>query len=576
VFLAPDTQRPFFSGTYFPPEQRHGMPAFRTVLEKVAEFHSTRTAELRDHGDKLVGVLGELQPPPDRGEAPLTREALGVARATLQREFDGRFGGFGEAPKFPHPMNLEFLLRTWRASAGDQEPDLQALFMSTLTLTRMAEGGLYDQLGGGFCRYSVDPYWMIPHFEKMLYDNGQLLAVAAQAAAATGEPLFRRVTEETADWMLRDLRDAQGGFYSTLDADSEGHEGKFYVWSPDEARSLLEPDAYEVFARRFGLDREPNFEGRWHLHVFKSVAEVAAELSLDEATAQAHLDSARARLLGARNARVWPGRDEKILTSWNGLALAGLAAASRTLARCEYAEAGYRAVRFLREQAWRDGRLLAVHKDGQSRFPAYLDDYASLAWGLLELLQARWDEDALGWLVELTETMLAHFEDAEAGGFYFTADDHEALIVRPKTFSDDATPAGNGVAARVLVRLGYLLGEMRYLDAAERTLRAARAAIERYPHGHGSLLMALDEFTDPPLIVVLRGPEDELDTWRAEVDKLYDPRRVVLAVPADATRLPEALASKKPLPGTAAYLCRGMTCSEPARSLGALIRALRS
>jgi uncharacterized protein YyaL (SSP411 family) len=576
VFLAPDTQRPFFSGTYFPPEQRHGMPAFRTVLEKVAEFHSTRTAELREHGNKLVGVLGELQPPPDRGEAPLTREALGVARATLQREFDGRFGGFGEAPKFPHPMNLEFLLRTWRASAGDQEPDLQALFMSTLTLTRMAEGGLYDQLGGGFCRYSVDPYWMIPHFEKMLYDNGQLLAVAAQAAAATGEPLFRRVTEETADWMLRDLRDAQGGFYSTLDADSEGHEGKFYVWTPDEARALLEPDAYEVFARRFGLDREPNFEGRWHLHVFKSVADVAAELSLDETTAQAHLDSARARLLEARNARVWPGRDEKILTSWNGLALAGLAAASRTLARCEYAEAGYRAARFLREQAWRDGRLLAVHKDGQSRFPAYLDDYASLAWGLLELLQARWDEDALGWLVELTETMLAHFEDAEAGGFYFTADDHEALIVRPKTFSDDATPAGNGVAARLLVRLGYLLGEMRYLDAAERTLRAARAAIDRYPHGHGSLLMALDEFTDPPLIVVLRGPEDELDTWRAELDKLYDPRRVVLAVPADATRLPEALASKKPLPGTAAYLCRGMTCSEPARSLGALIRALRS
>jgi uncharacterized protein len=448
--------------------------------------------------------------------------------------------------------------------------------MATLTLTRMAEGGIYDQLGGGFARYSVDPYWMIPHFEKMLYDNGQLLAVIAQAASATGEPLFRRVAEETADWLLRELRDPRGGFYATLDADSEGHEGKFYVWTPGDVRNLLDADQYEVFVRRFGLDREANFEGSWHLHVFRSITDIAVELSLDEADAQQHLDAARVTLLQERSRRIWPGRDEKILTSWNGLAIAGLAAASRTLAECRYAEAAHRAALFLREQCWRDGRLLAVHKDGQSRFPAYLDDYASLAWGLLELVQARWDTGIFNWAVELTEVMLQHFSDADAGGFYFTADDGEALILRPKTFADDATPAGNGVAARLLVRLGYLLGETRYLDAAEKTLRAAHAAIDRYPHGHGSLLMALDEFTEPPLIIVVRGAADDIDTWRAEVDKLYDPRRMLIGVPSDSAQLPAALASKAPLHETAAYLCRGMTCSEPARSLGALLRALKN
>ncbi|MGI9247193.1 MAG: thioredoxin domain-containing protein, partial [Steroidobacteraceae bacterium] len=269
VFLAPGSQRPFFSGTYFPPEQRYGMPAFRTVLERVAEFYGQRREDVGAFGDKVVDVLGQLQPPADRSQEALAREPLAVARATLQREFDARFGGFGDAPKFPHPANLELLLRAWRASAPTDEPDLQALYMATLTLTRMAEGGLYDQLGGGFCRYSVDAYWMIPHFEKMLYDNGQLLGVYAQAAVATGEPLFRRIAAETADWILRDLRAAEGGLYSTLDADSEGHEGKFYVWTPEEVRTLLDPVQYELVARRFGLSLDSNFEGKWHLHVRK-------------------------------------------------------------------------------------------------------------------------------------------------------------------------------------------------------------------------------------------------------------------------------------------------------------------
>jgi uncharacterized protein YyaL (SSP411 family) len=575
MFLSPRDQRPFFGGTYFPPEPKYGMPAFRDLLKRVAQYYREHGEDVRRQGDALIEVFGQMQPTA-AAQAPLTRAPLATGRAALQRDFDGRFGGFGDAPRFPHPMNLEFLLRTWRATAGDDQPDLQALYMATLTLTRMAEGGLYDQVGGGFCRYSVDPYWMIPHFEKMLYDNGQLLALSAQAAVATGDALFRRVAQETADWILRDLANPAGAYYSTLDADSEGHEGKFYVWTPDEVRALLDEREYAVLARRFGLDRDANFEGRWHLHAFEPLEKVAEEAGLAAGEADSLLDSARAKLLAVRNRRVWPGRDDKILTSWNGLAIAGLAAAARTLDRADYVDSAARAVAFLREHCWFGGRLLAVHKDGRSRFPAYLDDHAFLAWGLLELLQARWHGPWLAWAIELAETMLAHFEDREAGGFYFTADDHESLIHRPKTFGDDATPAGNGVAARVLLRLGYLLAEPRYLDAAERTLRAAWSLMERYPHGHTSLLMALDELTEPPTIVVLRGAADDLAVWRAELDKLFEPRRLVLAVPADATGLPAALADKRPQAGTVAYVCRGTTCSAPLATLGELVRSLKS
>ncbi|NJD32897.1 MAG: thioredoxin domain-containing protein [Gammaproteobacteria bacterium] len=575
MFLSPRDQRPFFGGTYFPGEPKYGMPGFRDVLQRVADYYSKHAAEIERHGEALVQVFGELLPPPAASSLQLSRAPLEAARASLQRDFDGRFGGFGEAPKFPHPMNLEFLLRAWRATAETDQPDLQALYMATLTLTRMAEGGLYDQLGGGFCRYSVDPYWMIPHFEKMLYDNGQLLSVSAQAAVATGDPLFRRVTQETADWIRRDMEQRAGGYYSTLDADSEGHEGKFYVWRPEEVGALLDAVEYDVLVRRFGLDRDANFEGQWHLHVFKSLAQVAEESKLGEDQAAAALDSARGKLLAARNGRVWPGRDEKILTAWNGLAIAGMAAAARALDRADYLESAAHAVAFLREHCWYGERLLAVHKDGRSRFPAYLDDHAFLAWGLLELAQAQWHGPWFSWAIDLAETMLARFEDAASGGFYFTADDHEQLILRPKTFGDDATPSGNGMAARVLVRLGLLLGETRYLDAAERTLRAAWGMLEKYPHAHTSLLMALDELTAPPTIVVLRGPDEHLATWRTELDKFYDPKRFVAAIPDEAGDLPAGLAAKVPQGRAVAYVCRGMTCSAPLGTLGDLVRELR-
>jgi uncharacterized protein YyaL (SSP411 family) len=407
------------------------------------------------------------------------------------------------------------------------------------TLTRMAEGGIYTSRTVAF-QYSVDPYWMIPHFQKC-YDNGQLLAVAAQAALATADPLFQRVTDETADWLRRDMENPGGGFYATLDADSEGHEGRFYAWDREELRSLLPPDEYAAFAARFGIDRAPNFEGKWHVHCFKSSAQVAAEVGVDEDAAARLIDQARARFARAQPARLATGREDT--TSWNGLAIArrhSVAEPPPPGAR----QSSARAAGFLHEHCWYQGSCSRFTRTA-GRGSRRIDDHASLAWGLLELVQARWHAPHFAWAIEITEAMLRHFEDRDAGGFFFTADDHEQLILRPKTFGDDATPAGNGVAARLLVRLGFLLAEPRYLSAAERTLRAAWPVLEKYPHGHTTLAMALDELTAPPAAIVLRGEAADLAVWQYELDRLYDPRRLVLGIPADATDLPPALAEKK-------------------------------
>jgi len=575
MFLTPSNRQPFFGGTYFPDAPRHGMPAFREVLLRVAEYYQSHRADIERQNTALMEVLGELVPQAAEPQATLDHTPLDNVRQALARDFDGDYGGFGAAPKFPHPGNVSLLLRLWRQTAHGDEPDLHALYMATLTLTRMAEGGIYDQLAGGFCRYSVDRQWMIPHFEKMLYDNGQLLRVYADAATATGDALFRQVAGESADWVIRDMQSPDGGYYATLDADSEGHEGKFYVWTPAEASALLEPRVYEVLARRFGLDRPANFEGVWHLHACRSIEEIASELGITADVAAERIGIARRMLLAARNRRVWPARDEKIIASWNGLMIGGMAATARALGRPELAESASRAVDFVRTRMFDSGRLLSVAKDGRARFSAYLDDYAFLLEGLLDLLQARWRSADFELAIRLAEVLLARFEDRESGGFYFTADDHEALIHRPKTFGDEAVPSGNGVAAAALLRLGFLAGDLRYVDAAERTLRAAWPVIQRYPHAHASLLIALDEWLEPPAIVILRGDAQEIEQWRSELDRTYAPRRLVFAIPADAAELPAALAEKSPRAAPTAYICRGTTCSEPIQSLAGLVAMTR-
>ena len=572
MFLTHDDHKPFFGGTYFPDKARYGMPAFATILERVAEYYHAQREELRSQNDSLMDVFSDLTPQPADPATALTTAPLDSVRQQLASTFDKRFGGFGDAPKFPHPGSIDRLMHHWHTSAVSEAPDLHALFMATLTLTRMAEGGMYDQLGGGFSRYSVDQYWMIPHFEKMLYDNGALLASYAEAALATGDALFRRVTAETGEWLLREMHDPSGGFHSAYDADSEGHEGKFYVWTREEVQSALTPDEWSVFSRRFGFDAAANFEGAWHLHVFVSLEQIAKEQNLEIAEVERRIDAARPKLLAIRSRRVWPGLDDKVLTSWNALAIRGLSIAARVLERRDFGEAAGRALDFLRANVWRNGRLLATSKNGVSHLNAYLDDYAYLANALLEMLQLRWHNDDARWLREILDAMLRHFGDSQLGGFFFTSDDHEALIHRSKSFSDDAIPAGNGIAARALIRAGYLLGETRWLEAAERTLRAAWPAMNRFPHGHVSLLEALDEYLAPPEIIIVREQATDDGKWQRELGRLYAPHRMVFSIPADASELDPAIADKKAGTTTRAYVCRGNTCSAPVESLADLIR----
>jgi len=560
VFLTPD-QVPIFTGTYFPKERRYGMPAFREVLVAIDEYYRGKADEIRQRGASLVEALGNMQTASADDFAALSRTPLSTARERLSASYDAEDGGFGGGPKFPHPTSLELLLAHWHAhGAGDA--DAKALTMVTHTLDCMAQRGLYDHLGGGFFRYSVDRHWSIPHFEKMLYDNAQLLGVYADAYAATGTRSYADVASATADWVIRDMQDQRGGFYSTLDADSEHEEGKFYVWTPGELDAVLAPDESALAKRVYGLTRPANFEGRhWHLFRAQTPQAAGAELGLDAARSVELLETARAKLLAARERRVWPGRDEKLLVSWNGLVIAGLARAARVLERPDLAESATRAVDFIRAELWKDGRLKATYKDGRARFAAYLDDYAFLAHGLLELLQCRWRDGDLALARALVDVLLEHFEDSR-GGFFFTADDHERLIHKPKPFIDEAVPAGNGVAARVLLALGHLLGEQRYLEAAERTVRAGLHMLERYPDAHATLLRALEELITPPKLVVLRGTPEELEPWRHELGSSYEPHRLAFAIPHDA-KLTGLLAQRAPRERAVAYVCEGMACRAP-------------
>src|SRR5258705_2406549 len=460
MFLPPDGA-PFFGGTYFPKEPRYNLPGFPQLLERVAQIYRENREEIGRQNETILATFENMHPGAPAHHSELSPEPIAAALRGLKTNFDSRYGGFGGAPKFPHPAELEFCLRR-SAAAGDGT----AQRVATFTLERMALGGIYDQLGGGFARYSVDGQWMIPHFEKMLYDNGPLLRLCSDAWAATKNPLFARVAEETAAWVMREMQSPEGGYYSSLDADSEHEEGKFYVWTAQEVQAELSPEEYAVLAPHYGLDGPPNFEGtHWHLRVARALGAVAEQLGKSEEECARLLDSGRKKLFSMREKRVRPGRDEKVLVSWNALMIAGMARAAAVFGRDDWLQSAEKALAFIRNQMWRNERLLATSKDGRAHLNAYLDDYAYLIFALIELVQADFDADLLGFAADLAEVLLDQFEDRDRGGFYFTSHDHERLIQRPKPSYDNATPSGNGVAALALQRLSSLTGEPRYAVA---------------------------------------------------------------------------------------------------------------
>ena len=574
MFLMPD-QTPFFGGTYFPKVARHGLPAFPDILQRVHDYYTGHREELEQQNQSLRETLARIERTVLADAAALEPKPLQGAAAQLIEQFDVTHGGFGGAPKFPHPPALERCLRETRRT-GEEGHAAMALF----TLGKMADGGLYDHLGGGFFRYSVDERWAIPHFEKMLYDNAQLLSLYAAALRHSRTPLFERVLAETGAWVMREMQSDAGGYFSTLDADSEGEEGRFYLWDPEAFKDLLTDEEAAVASARFGLDRPANFAGRWHLGVAKDIPTIADQLDISEQRAVVLLCAAREKLLAARQSRVRPGLDDKILTGWNGLTIQGMAAAGRALGRQDFIDSAGLALDFVRRELWRDGRLLAgTHPDATADTPAlngYLEDHAYLLAGILELLQARWRSADLAFAVELAELLLSRFEDAESGGFFMTSDDHEQLIVRTKPLSDDATPAGNGVAALALGRLGCLLAEPRYLEAAERTLRGAWQSLDEAPMAFCTLLAALEEQLNPVETLILRGDAEATAPWRVAAEKRSSATaRLIFTVPPDTADLPAALAEKTPRGPVTAYHCRGTICGEPLTDLATFEAAMQ-
>ncbi|KPK09457.1 MAG: thioredoxin [Betaproteobacteria bacterium SG8_39] len=571
MFLSPDGT-PFFGGTYFPKIERYGLPGFADLCARIAAVWAEKPDEISLQNEQVRGALARTVPSGGAHRSELDAAPLDALRAMLRERFDSRFGGFGGAPKFPHASDLEFCLHEF-ARRGDRS----AFEMAQTTLVRMCEGGIYDQLGGGFCRYSTDATWTIPHFEKMLYDNGPLLGLLADAWIAGGDARFARCAAETAAWVEREMQSPEGGYYSSLDADSEHVEGKFYVWERDAAQVLLSPEERAVAAPYYGLDRGPNFEGEhWHLAVARPLEAVARRADIPVEEAERRLASARAKLFAARETRLRPGRDEKVLVSWNALAIRGMAHAGRVFDRPEWIASARRALEFIRTAMWQEGRLRATYKDGRAHLNAYLDDYAFLLTALIELMQAQFEPRDLEFAEELAEVLLEQFEDRAAGGFFFTARDHETLIHRPKPGHDNPTSSGNAVAAWALNRLAALTGETRYSDAAERTVALFYPAMREHPSGFGAMALALDELLTPPATAVLRGRPEALGAWARALSREARPDTLIVPLADGLADLPPVLdkpAHPSPVTG---WLCRGTVCLAPIDDLEQFRRSVRA
>jgi len=579
VFMLPDG-RPFFGGTYFPREQRMGMPSFRQVLQAVHDAYINKREEIEQQAGQLSNSLDRSTLRIDTDDSSLDEALLDVAGKRLISTMDKQHGGFGGAPKFPNPMNLEYLLRDYERTA-----DQETLHKITHTLDKMARGGIYDQIGGGFHRYSVDAIWLVPHFEKMLYDNAQLSRLYLHAYQVTDNNFYKGVAQDIYDYILREMTAPEGGFYSATDADSEGEEGKFFVWTLGELKEALQaiedevPNAYDMAVEYWGMSRGGNFEGSNILHVPNKDAVVAERLAISEDALHTSLQQIKDRLYAVRTSRVHPGLDDKVLTAWNGMMLASLAEAARVLKRDDYLAAAERAGDFLLDNLINEaGRLYRTYKNGKAKINGYLEDYANLIDALLELYQSTFVEKWFGTARRLADVVLDHFK-ADDGGFFDTSDDHERLIVRPRSLQDNAVPSGNAMMAKQLIRLAAYTGDERYDATARSTLRPLIAAMQQYPQAFGEALNATDMLVRGLSEVAIVGNpvKDETKTLLNVVREKYSPNVVVaLAREAVAGEANIPLLSYRTMRDDkpTVYVCRNFACKMPVTTANAMSQLL--
>ncbi len=556
VFLSPE-KLPFFGGTYFPPVNRYNMPSFERILLSVAEAWKNKRDDLLQSANEVLGEMRRVGLAEAAGES-LSESLSDDAFQSFVRYFDKANGGFGGAPKFPPAMSLEFLLRYYHRTKNET-----ALEMVTKTAVKMAQGGIYDQLGGGFHRYSVDAVWIVPHFEKMLYDNAQLARVYLHVFQATGDDFYKRVAVETLEYVKREMTNERGGFYSSQDADSEGVEGKFFVWTPAEIAEILGAQDAQIFNFYFDVSEEGNFEEKNILNINYTPGATAKALKITPERLRKVLETGREKLFAEREKRAKPFRDEKVLTAWNGLMLATFAEASAILDNADYLEIARKNADFMIENLQKDGLLLRTWKDGRAKLNAYLEDYANFADALTELYQVSGDAKYLREAARLADLLITEFWDEERGGFYFTANNHEELLLRKKDYFDNATPSGNSVAADVLLKLAKLTGEEKYERFAVTVLRLAASQARRYPQGFGRVLSALEFYFNPTKEIVILGDSDEL---KSEVWREYLPNKVVVLAESageDAEFIPllreRGFVDGKPT----AYVCENFTCQKP-------------
>ena len=561
VFLTPAGD-PFYGGTYFPPDDRGGLPAFPSVLRAISDSYQSNRSEVKRVSGQLVERIrlsGTGVPSSD----PLTQEILAGAFRTVKGQFDDTNGGVGMQPKFPQPMTYEFLLR-YHARTGD--PD--ALEIVQLTLDRMADGGIYDQIGGGFHRYSTDAFWLVPHFEKMLYDNALLVKLYLHAFQVTDDDQYRQVVEQTLEYVRREMTSPEGGFYSAQDADSEGVEGKYFVWRPEEIISVLGKDQGQVVNRYYGVTEVGNFEGRSILHRSEASRQIADEIDLSEEAFAELLGDSNARLLQARQERIAPMRDDKVLTAWNGMMLRAYAEAGAVLARPDYVDTARRSASFLLDAMKKGDRLLRTYRDGEAKLNAYLDDYASLIDGLIALHEADLDFRWLREAESLADHMIGLFWDDASRQFYDTGSDHEKLIVRPRDVADNAVPSGGSMAADTLLRLAVITGNSEFESKAVASLRSAREMMAQFPMGAGHWLGALDFYLSRPKEVAIIGDPLDADTraLAGQVSRRFLPNRVlVVADPKTSEGSGYPLLSGRALVDgkAAAYVCENYVCKLP-------------